>query len=505
MNDFAIETDAEFNAGSYDYTVSGNWINKGDFNGQTSTVTFTSTSLENEIAGSGESSFNNIVFGIGSSLTISTTLGVTGNLTNNGTNIDLSNASVEFTGTGNSTIGGTTSSVFDELVVNKTAATVQLSNALSVNSFISLDNGVLDLNANTITVINPDTLAINRSSGYILSENTSNSSRVDWAIGTFSGPHTFPFGNSAGDYIPLTIDLTAGDAGTVSVATYATGNDNLPLPATVTDVDSRGVDNSANTIDRFFQIDLTGETSPVVDVTFTASASEVGSITSLQAQRWNGTTWDEPLPGQSATANSVTVPGVTQFSPWTMSGNGEPLPVELLSFNASSVVGEVELNWATSTEINNDYFEVQHSANGIDFITIGKLAGAGNSNSRVDYYFVHRNPAAGRNYYRLNQVDFDYQSEISQTIMVESELLKTEISVYPNPTPDFVYITTTRDLDYIDYELYDARGMKVPMRERARQLSQQKAELNLQSLVSGSYILTIREGEHVSYHRLIKQ
>lgn len=92
--------------------------------------------------------------------------------------------------------------------------------------------------------------------------------------------------------------------------------------------------------------------------------------------------------------------------------SGEPpplptMPVELLMFNGIAADGTVELNWATASETNNDYYTVARSVDGITYENIATVNGAGNSNNTLDYYFKDTDPIHGINYYRLIQVDFD--------------------------------------------------------------------------------------------------
>lgn len=96
------------------------------------------------------------------------------------------------------------------------------------------------------------------------------------------------------------------------------------------------------------------------------------------------------------------------------------LPVELLAFDGSAEGTTNRLFWSTATEQDNDRFEVQRSADGLLFETIGSLPGAGNVQSRQDYDFVHATPAPGVNYYRLRQVDFDGAFEYSNIIALNT-------------------------------------------------------------------------------------
>ncbi|GIV30667.1 MAG: hypothetical protein KatS3mg029_0018 [Saprospiraceae bacterium] len=89
-----------------------------------------------------------------------------------------------------------------------------------------------------------------------------------------------------------------------------------------------------------------------------------------------------------------------------------PLPVELVDFQARFDRGSVWLSWRTASEQDNDRFEVEHSVDARHWATLGAVPGAGYSLQERTYGFRHDQPAAGINYYRLRQVDFDGSSAV---------------------------------------------------------------------------------------------
>lgn len=116
-------------------------------------------------------------------------------------------------------------------------------------------------------------------------------------------------------------------------------------------------------------------------------------------------------------------------------GTGVVLPVNLISFSGASVEKGIQLEWATSSEINNSHFLIQRSSDGNEFNTIGQLEGAGQSNRLLMYNFLDESPLDSYNYYRLIQVDFDGKETISNMISVGfSPTKENNIQVYPNPT-----------------------------------------------------------------------
>lgn len=95
------------------------------------------------------------------------------------------------------------------------------------------------------------------------------------------------------------------------------------------------------------------------------------------------------------------------------------VPVELTSFTARAVDGNVTLNWSTATETNNHGFEVERSFEGSNFVAVSFVNGKGTTTEIQNYSYTDNNLMEGNYSYRLKQVDFNGQFEYSKTINVE--------------------------------------------------------------------------------------
>lgn len=113
--------------------------------------------------------------------------------------------------------------------------------------------------------------------------------------------------------------------------------------------------------------------------------------------------------------------------------NGGPLPVSLIGFNGKSTNGSSLLDWQTSQEWNSNFFEIQRSYNGRDFVAVGTVAAAGNSNRRLSYQFTDRTSGSGYVYYRLQQVDKDGKSAQSTIVRLNMGTENAAFDLYPNP------------------------------------------------------------------------
>ena len=140
------------------------------------------------------------------------------------------------------------------------------------------------------------------------------------------------------------------------------------------------------------------------------------------------------------------------------------LPVELVDFYGLSMPQENLLNWQTASEMDNDYFTIYRSFNGVDFEPIGTVDGVGNSTTLNAYTFTDRDIRTGTTYYQLTQVDIDGTSIQSEMIALNRSQVDTGLlGVYPNPTQNTVNVeyNSSNELASITIELSDSRGSLV--------------------------------------------
>lgn len=97
------------------------------------------------------------------------------------------------------------------------------------------------------------------------------------------------------------------------------------------------------------------------------------------------------------------------------------LPVELTSFSARAEGSSARLDWRTASERDNEGFQVQRSADGIEWEDLEFVPGSGTTTGERAYSLTDEEPLAGNNYYRLRQMDFDGNVSWSQVRVVSME------------------------------------------------------------------------------------
>lgn len=103
----------------------------------------------------------------------------------------------------------------------------------------------------------------------------------------------------------------------------------------------------------------------------------------------------------------------------------------------------VDLNWATASETNNDYFTIEKTRDGVSFETVAVLYGVADSRAQKDYYQIDTNPYSGLSYYRLKQTDFDGKYTYSALVSIENSNTENNLlNVFPNPSSNGIISIT---------------------------------------------------------------
>jgi hypothetical protein len=148
---------------------------------------------------------------------------------------------------------------------------------------------------------------------------------------------------------------------------------------------------------------------------------------------------------------------------------GGSLPIKLTAFNGKlNTETEATLAWTSSLEENSFQYEVQRSADGKNFTTVGKVGAKGTSLESVKYSFKDPLPAAGAYYYRLNMVDLDGKSELSKVVYVNSKKGSGIVTkVFPNPFKSEIQLigATSADLNTQgNIKVFNVSGQQVGFR-----------------------------------------
>ncbi|RYE07452.1 MAG: T9SS type A sorting domain-containing protein, partial [Sphingobacteriales bacterium] len=199
---------------------------------------------------------------------------------------------------------------------------------------------------------------------------------------------------------------------------------------------------------------------------------------------------------------SKTQAGFTNFSPFSISSGAGPLPLELLSFAAVNKPATVLLQWRTANEINTASFEVERSADGIHFSSIGSRPSY-NTAGNHSYQLEDMQPLDGTSYYRLKQIDIGAVFVYSNTVAVTRQAVEKLFSIYPNPVKDLVTIVFTADDEPRKLWITDAGGAIVKVLDVPRGIT--SIQTNLASFANGMYQIILGDDRNKLVKPLIKR
>ncbi|MFT6245043.1 MAG: hypothetical protein ACJA0U_001409 [Salibacteraceae bacterium] len=165
------------------------------------------------------------------------------------------------------------------------------------------------------------------------------------------------------------------------------------------------------------------------------------------------------------------------------------LPVELVAFGGEVTKKGNLLKWTTVSELNNDYFELQRSSEDAIFETTAIIKGNGTTNTTSQYTYLDEHANVPYHYYRLKQVDYNGNSQLSDEIYLEA-LPSDDLEIYPNPANEEVVISTGRDLKKpIQIAVYNSIGALVLIKEITSY--NLRHHLNISELSSGYYLVKV--------------
>lgn len=188
------------------------------------------------------------------------------------------------------------------------------------------------------------------------------------------------------------------------------------------------------------------------------------------------------------------------------------LPVELISFKASSRDGKVLCTWSTASEMNNDYFSVERSLDGNNWAEIGNVEGAGNSSDVLSYDFIDETTlwsgsgVWGELYYRLRQVDFDGHYEFFGPVSVLISPSKSWQFILQGPTSDKELTGTLLlpDNGPVNLDIVDLQGRIIVRKHIKGAKGSNYIACDMSLLVPGYYLVKLYNEGNLVVRNFVK-
>lgn len=404
-----------------------------------------------EISSTGVAFARNLSIASNAKLTILTgsDLEIHGDLLNSGTSTAW-DGTVKIAGSVSQKISGITTCSFNNLSIESgiTSEALKLEQNIVLTGTLNMSQGKFNLDNYSVEM---------GTTGIVTNE--SNIARIYGASGELRSQRVLAANSTYNDIAGMGVSITTG-----SVSPGATFIERGHTSQVA------GINN--NSIQRYFDIEPSVNTALGATLRinyFDDEMTDTDGVDPTEADLipWRsedaGTTWEgQFLPGQISrdlASNWVELTGIPAFSRWTLSDwITEPLPVELLSFNAEKKGSEAYLTWSTASEINNNFFEVERSIDALNYSSVLVRQGAGNSNQILNYDGYDYYPLQGISYYRLKQVDFDGTSDYSSPVALRFDSEFEHFKAFRNAKGILEVFMDIQEAGNYNLEIFDFTG-----------------------------------------------
>ncbi|MEX0812861.1 MAG: T9SS type A sorting domain-containing protein [Chitinophagales bacterium] len=371
-------------------------------------------------------------------------ISIGGNWVNNGGTFNARNGMVTFNGTTAQAVTSNNEDFYN-VTFNNTASGITLNDNMNVINNCTMTDGVVHTGSNTLTLESTSAASM---SGF--SDTSFVNGNLRRYIASNTDAYAFPVGNGGSTTNYFRADIVNNNMESVSYIDASFGSLVNHNDADMNVEDSWIYYDAVHTSGMWTIEPSSQPSAGEYDVRlYIANISGLSDNSFAPIKRPNGSTgtaWtaDGRLSGDGGEGRMASEDYTVRFELSSFSeigvGTGEPtglgLPIELLEFAGKKSGSSVALQWVTATEINNDYYSLERSLDGINFTSIATINGAGNSLEQLNYQHFDSDPADGINYYRLKQTDFDGTYTYSSVISVEFSNPENNIltaNIYPNP------------------------------------------------------------------------
>jgi len=184
------------------------------------------------------------------------------------------------------------------------------------------------------------------------------------------------------------------------------------------------------------------------------------------------------------------------------------LPIELISFEGKALENGNMLKWVTGSEVNNDYFTIYKSVDGINFDKIHLIQGEGNSNIMNQYQFLDRNTNQTLQYYKLTQTDYDGTEHEQKIISVDRGEINYDFVSYFHPTlatSEIQFTFNANNEDNISLNIINFEGKIIKMMDLKNTYQSNNYILNVTDLPTGIYYANFSSGNFSNNKLFLKK
>lgn len=444
-------------------------------------------------------SVNNLIVETGATLTIDNNsfLSVAGNLSGSGS--ALGSGTIQLDGFVPQSINGALT--FNRLSVSNNN-NVQLNASITINNNLSLNVGKIILGSNNLNMSSTATFTGGSSNNYVQAGNNPlTSGSIVQVVG--NSPITYPIGNTS--FTPISIT----NAGTPSSLSIRCFEDVLAGGTSGVSMATNGRLNKTWVVAPSTNIGL-NITTTVNWNSFDENSGFNRNAAAIGRNPNTGNIWFRVSPTAMASGTNpytLTATNITSLSSFSVFSDLSVLPVTFLNFTGELKGKQVVLKWTTGAEINNKGFNIQRSIDGTNFENISFVSSIANGSANNNYQFTD-DVKGKRIYYRLQQMDNDGKTALSNTIIIQNNSSIQLVQVVPNPVKnvfDLIAGANVTASTKVQIDIHNATGLLIKTVSGGFDAVKNNIKYALSNQAAGMYFFTIQSEGTVQRVKVLKQ
>lgn len=336
------------------------------------------------------------------------------NLVNNGILQQIAGGgTIEFAGNTDVSLSGTGTTSIDSLELSQSGSNLNLQSNISIASEVNFNGGLFNVGNNTVDLGSTGIFKNESETSRAYSAGTGYAQSTQ----TLNAPSSVNAGNLGA------IITSSANLGSTVIQRGFTSNSNVP---------------GGSSILRYYVITPTNDAGLNATYRFQYLNAELNGLNDSTLNFWkspDNINWvDSGFTTRDTLNKYVEKTGINDFSSWTLAPNFTVLAVTMGPLSANTTNNNViDVTWQIYTAVNVKTYDVQRSADGKTFTTIGELPVAGATN----YTYPDDAPLIGNNFYRLQIINTDGSVTYSNIAKANiSSSARSSITLYPNPVID---------------------------------------------------------------------
>ncbi len=193
---------------------------------------------------------------------------------------------------------------------------------------------------------------------------------------------------------------------------------------------------------------------------------------------------------------------------WKINSFGSILPLKLLQFDGTLNNDIVRLQWQTAQETGFSHFIIQRSFDGMNFTSLGDIAGTGYNGTHQYTYpdFDLKNHSEAVVFYRLQLVNNDGSSSFSKVLRFGLSKKDLSVHIFPNPVVHSLNLSFDQvNSGPVTIFIMDMKGVVVKKQSGNMGAGRASISMDVSGLPASTYVLSVTGGALSQQLKFIKE